>query len=78
VHTHVIDRTFIDSNGVRWIIDYKSSQPLGKQSLESFLAEQVALYSGQLSRYRSLFENEDNTGVKTALLFTSLPKLVEC
>ena len=78
VHTHVIDRTFIDSNGVRWIIDYKSSQPLGKQSLESFLAEQVALYSGQLSRYRSLFENEDNKGVKTALLFTSLPKLVEC
>lgn len=78
VHTHVVDRTFIDSNGVRWIIDYKSSQPLGKQSLESFLAEQVALYSGQLSRYRSLFENEDNKGVKTALLFTSLPKLVEC
>ena len=78
VHTHVIDRTFIDGNGVRWIIDYKSSQPLGKQSLESFLAEQVALYSGQLSRYRSLFENEDNKGVKTALLFTSLPKLVEC
>ncbi|MEZ7831477.1 MAG: 3'-5' exonuclease, partial [Gammaproteobacteria bacterium] len=78
VHTHVIDRTFIDNNGVRWIIDYKSSQPSSKQSLESFLAEQVALYSGQLSRYRSLFENEENKGVKTALLFTSLPKLVEC
>ena len=78
VHTHVIDRTFIDSNGVRWIIDYKSSQPSSKQSLESFLAEQVALYSGQLSRYKSLFEDEDNKGVKTALLFTSVPKLVEC
>ena len=78
VHTHIIDRTFIDNNGVRWIIDYKSSQPSSKQSLESFLAEQVALYSSQLSRYRSLFEDEDNKGVKTALLFTSLPKLVEC
>jgi len=78
VHTHVIDRTFIDNNGVRWIIDYKSSQPSSKQSLESFLAEQVALYSGQLTRYRSLFENEENKGVKTALLFTSLPKLIEC
>jgi len=78
VHTHVIDRTFIDNNGVRWIIDYKSSQPSSKQSLESFLTEQVALYSGQLSRYRSLFENEENKGVKTALLFTSVPKLVEC
>jgi ATP-dependent exoDNAse (exonuclease V) beta subunit len=78
VHTHVIDRTFIDNNGVRWIIDYKSSQPSSKQSLESFLAEQVALYSGQLTRYRKLFENEENKGVKTALLFTSLPKLIEC
>ncbi len=78
VHTHVIDRTFIDNNGVRWIIDYKSSQPSSKQSLESFLAEQVALYSGQLTRYRSLFDNEENKGVKTALLFTSLPKLIEC
>jgi hypothetical protein len=46
--------------------------------LESFLAEQVALHSGQLSRYRSLFENEENKGVKTALLFTSVPRLVEC
>jgi ATP-dependent exoDNAse (exonuclease V) beta subunit len=78
VHTHIIDRTFIDKKGVRWIIDYKSSQPSSKQSLESFLAEQVALYSGQLSRYKSLFEDEDNKGVKTALLFTSVPKLVEC
>jgi ATP-dependent exoDNAse (exonuclease V) beta subunit len=78
VHTHIIDRTFIDNNGVRWIIDYKSSQPSSKQSLESFFAEQVTLYSGQLSRYRSLFEDEENKGVKTALLFTSVPKLVEC
>jgi hypothetical protein len=31
-----------------------------------------------LSRYRSLFENEENKGVKTALLFTSVPRLVEC
>lgn len=78
VHTHVIDRTFIDRNGVRWIIDYKSSQPASNQSLESFLAEQVALYSGQLARYRNLFKDEENKGLKTALLFTSLPKLIEC
>tara|TARA_B110000858_G_scaffold194792_2_gene249879 strand:+ start:4062 stop:7496 length:3435 start_codon:yes stop_codon:yes gene_type:complete len=77
IRTQVIDRSFIDKNGVRWIIDYKSSQPSSKQSLENFLDEQVALYSEQLSRYRKLFENEENKGIKTALLFTSLPKLVE-
>lgn len=78
VHTHVIDRTFIDAQGIRWIIDYKSSQPANDQPLEGFIAEQIALYSSQLDRYRRLFENENNKGVKTALLFTSLPKLVEC
>jgi len=78
VHTYIIDRTFIDSTGVRWIIDYKSSQPSNKQSLESFFTEQTALYGEQLARYRSLYANEDNKGIKTALLFTSLPKLIEC
>lgn len=78
VHTHVIDRTFIDKNGVRWIIDYKSSQANITQSTEDFLAEQKALYSNQLARYRTLFEKEENSGLKTALLFTSLAKLVEC
>jgi ATP-dependent helicase/nuclease subunit A len=78
VHTHVIDRTFIDAEGVRWIIDYKSSQPSKQQSLDDFLTEQTTLYSDQLSRYKNLFSKESNKGVKTALLFTSLQKLVEC
>lgn len=78
VHTHVIDRTFIDKRGVRWIIDYKSSEPAKDQPLDGFIAEQIALYSTQLDRYRKLFEKENNKGIKTALLFTSLPRLVEC
>lgn len=78
IRTHVIDRTFIDRQGIRWIIDYKSSEPSNKQPLESFIEEQVELYSRQLSRYKALFEGEENKGIKTALLFTNLPKLVEC
>lgn len=78
VHTHVIDRTFIDDSGVRWIIDYKSSTPVAGQTTEDFVNEQITLYSGQLARYRSLFEGEENLGIKTALLLTSLPQLVEC
>ncbi|GJM14000.1 MAG: ATP-dependent helicase [Pseudohongiella sp.] len=78
VHTHVIDRSFIDKTGVRWIIDYKSSQPSAKQSIEDFVEEQKQLYAQQLARYRALFEDEENKGLKTALLFTSLPQLVEC
>ena len=78
VQTHVVDRTFIDKKGVRWIIDYKSSEPPSNQSAEDFIDEQLELYSGQLNRYRSLFSEEQNKGVKTALLFTSIQRLVEC
>ncbi|HEX4044582.1 MAG TPA: UvrD-helicase domain-containing protein, partial [Gammaproteobacteria bacterium] len=35
----VIDRTFIDSEGIRWIIDYKTST-LGSLDLENFLAKE--------------------------------------
>ena len=78
VQTHVVDRTFIDKEGVRWIIDYKSSEPPPHQTMEDFIGEQIELYSGQLNRYRRLFSDEENRGVKTALLFTSIQKLVEC
>ena len=78
VQTHVVDRTFIDKKGVRWIIDYKSSEPPPNQTAEDFIDKQLELYSGQLNRYRSLFSEEQNEGVKTALLFTSIQRLVEC
>lgn len=78
VHTHIVDRTFIDKDGERWIIDYKSSEPARQQSLESFLEEQATLYTPQLSRYKELFASEDHQGIRTALLFTSLPLLHEC
>ena len=77
VHTHIVDRTFIDKEGIRWIIDYKSSAPLADQSMETFIEEQLTLYAEQLSRYRSLFAKEANRGIKSALLFTSIGRLVE-
>lgn len=78
LQTHVLDRTFIDKDGLRWIIDYKSSAPLVGQARQDFLDEQAALYTAQLERYRGLFANEDNRGIRTALLFTSLGILHEC
>lgn len=77
VRNHVLDRTFIDDEGYRWIIDYKSAIKPESQSLENFIDQQTMLYTDQLRRYRALFVQEDNAGIKTALLFTSLPLLVE-
>ncbi|WP_083552634.1 UvrD-helicase domain-containing protein [Syntrophotalea acetylenivorans] len=65
----VIDRTFIDVQGVRWIIDYKTSVPENKDS-QAFLSNEGEHYRGQLAIYRRLFEEfEPGRKVRTALYF---------
>lgn len=49
----VIDRTFIDDQGVRWIIDYKTSAHEGGD-VEAFLDNERERYRGQLERYARL------------------------
>ena len=46
----VIDRTFVDRRGVRWIVDFKTSTHEGG-GLEAFLDAEVARYRRQLTRY---------------------------
>ncbi len=48
----VVDRTFLDNAGDRWIIDFKSSQPRAGQDLDEFVAAQVRNHAAQLRRYR--------------------------
>jgi ATP-dependent exoDNAse (exonuclease V) beta subunit len=45
----LVDRTFIDQ-GVRWIIDFKTSEHEGA-NLEVFLDEQQRRYHDQMERY---------------------------
>ena len=49
----VIDRTFVDSGGRRWIVDFKTSTHEGG-GLEAFLDEEVVRYHPQLQRYARL------------------------
>lgn len=72
----IIDRTFVDQN-VRWIIDYKSSEPTAGQPLEDFLVAEAESYRPQLSRYRQLFVDTGDISVKTALYFPLLAHLEE-
>ena len=74
---YVVDRTFIDNEGVRWIIDYKTGKPSANQSAESFIDAQRQLHTPQLENYRKLFASMETRPIKTALFFTNLPKLVE-
>ena len=73
--THIIDRTFIDKDGTRWIIDYKSSTPTGT-SLEAFLEAEKEHHAPQMRRYEKLFLHEKRP-IKTALYFVFIQELTE-
>jgi ATP-dependent helicase/nuclease subunit A len=63
----VFDRSFIDE-GVRWVIDYKTSQHLGG-GLEQFLDSEVERYRPQLERYARLARHMGPQPVRLALYF---------
>ncbi len=66
---HVIfDRSFIDDDGVRWVIDYKTSQHLGG-GLQEFLESEVERYRPQLNRYAALAQRLGPEPVRLGLYF---------
>lgn len=72
----VIDRTFVDAaTDIRWLIDYKNSQPETGQAMEDFLRVQVEAYRQQLLRYRSVLRELTREPLRTALYFTALGQL---
>ena len=72
----VIDRTFIDRDtGLRWIVDFKTSQPVEGEALAAFTARETAHYREQLARYRAALLPLGAEPVRCALYFTGLPLL---
>jgi ATP-dependent helicase/nuclease subunit A len=71
LYTAMIDRTFIDDDGVRWIIDYKTSEHSGGD-LDTFLNNEKERYQEQLGRYaRLMFQREDRP-IRLGLYFPLL------
>ena len=75
----VIDRTFVSADGIRWIIDYKTSSHEGG-NLQVFLASEAKRYRPQLTRYRDALRATDDREVQTALYFPLLQvfHIVDC
>jgi ATP-dependent helicase/nuclease subunit A len=71
----VIDRTFIDETGVRWIIDYKTSEPSG--AVENFLAAEQERYRQQLERYARLMVQQEDRPIRLGLYFPLLGEWCE-
>jgi ATP-dependent exoDNAse (exonuclease V) beta subunit len=72
----VIDRSFVDESGTRWVIDYKTSRHEGG-GLEDFLAEELERYRGQLSTYVALARQLGPQPVRAALYFPLLSAFQE-
>ncbi len=67
----ILDRTFVDEHGTRWIIDYKSGTTGG--NVESFLDQEVDRYRDQLIKYKSIVAGMDPRPIRLALYFPMFP-----
>lgn len=67
----VIDRTFVDATGARWIVDYKTSTHLGG-GLESFLDREQERYRKQLETYARVMALLEQRPIKLGLYFPLL------
>ena len=67
----ILDRTFIDANGVRWIIDYKTSRHEG-ENRDGFLDHEQERYQNQLNKYALLMSGLEENDIKLGLYFPLL------
>jgi ATP-dependent exoDNAse (exonuclease V) beta subunit len=64
----ILDRTFVDADGTRWIVDYKTGRHLGGD-LDAFLDREQTRYRDQLERYACLMAQLDSAPIRLGLYF---------
>lgn len=64
----IVDRTFVDKDGTRWIIDYKTGAHAGGD-IEGFLDQEQERYQPQLERYAEFMQALEPRPVKLGLYF---------
>jgi ATP-dependent helicase/nuclease subunit A len=63
-----IDRTFVDQDGMRWIIDYKTGTHEGA-AIETFLKQEQERYRPQLTRYAALMRLIESRPIRVGLYY---------
>ena len=64
----ILDRTFVDAEGIRWIIDYKTGGHSGG-GVDDFLDREQERYRAQLERYAALLQRLDPRPIRLGLYF---------
>lgn len=73
----ILDRTFVDSEGVRWIIDYKTGEHQGA-NLDYYFSEEKKRYETQLNQYEELLKLKgEHRPIKKALYYPLHKRLVK-
>jgi len=73
-----IDRCFVDADGCRWVVDFKTSEPARGESIDAFLAREAARYRRQLDLYLALIRlYDERRSVRAALYFPMIDHLLE-
>jgi len=67
----VLDRTFVDEQGVRWIVDYTTGRHEGGD-VETFLDREQERYRVQLERYARLMARLDARPIRLGLYYPLL------
>jgi ATP-dependent helicase/nuclease subunit A len=68
---YVIDRSFVDDDGIRWIVDYKTGDHQGGDR-DRFLDEELERYRAQLENYGHILAQLDDRPIRLALYFPLL------
>lgn len=68
---YVIDRSFVDDDGVRWIVDYKTGEHQGGNPA-AFLDDEQSRYREQLQTYARLLRRLERRPIRLALYFPLL------
>lgn len=78
IREFIIDRTFVVDN-IRWIIDYKTSEPMENETKEVFFTREINAYEAQLTTYEKLIAASscNQYPIKKALYFIIFNELVE-
>lgn len=76
IREYIIDRTFVDNDNIRWIIDYKTSSPRHENETKTFLQFEKIKYQEKVLAYKNAIQKMDTRSTKIALYYPALKLLV--
>lgn len=77
LQTLIIDRTFVCDEGIRWIVDYKTSALTPGGDLDEFIQHECERYRSQLQSYARVMYQYEQRPVRTALYLPMMPLWID-